>query len=188
MDVTIKNVSKVTTTSTKSKKQVDNASGEFRKKVETTFSVGLGLYIHQQTRRKIATDTLSKLNLITNYDRILKIQAVIVNEISKNIDNINGFFVPPNIIYNTPLHFAIDHVDFSNDTPDGKNEFHGVGQVVIQKSNAKNETDKSKFTIEAANKITFNKSVLNNTETFQEPSPANDIFEFYGQILYDQMT
>ena len=118
----------------------------------------------------------------------MKIQAVIVNKISKNTDNINGFFVPPDIIYNTPQHFAIDHVDFSNDTPDGKNEFHGVGQVVFQKSNAKNETDKSKFTIDAANKITFNKSVLNNTETFQEPSSANDIFDFYGQIVYDQMT
>ena len=55
-------------------------------------------------------------------------------------------------------------------------EFHGVEQVVFQKSNGKKETDKTKFTIEAANKFTFNKNVLNNIETFQEPSPQNDIF------------
>ena len=34
------------------KKQQNNASGEFRQKVEAPFSVGLGLYIHQQTRSK----------------------------------------------------------------------------------------------------------------------------------------
>ena len=65
-------------------------------------------------------------------------------------------------IYNTPLHFAIDNVDFSNDTPDGKNEFHGVGQVVFWKSNTKKETEKSKFTIDTANKTTFNRNILNN--------------------------
>ena len=96
-----------------------------------------------------------------------------------------GVFVSPNINYNTPLHFAIDNVDFSNNTPDGKNEFHGVGQVVFQKSNAKKKTEKTKLTIEVANKIIFNKFVLNNIETFQEPSPPND---FDGQILYDKMT
>ena len=31
------------------------------------------------------------------------------------------------------LHFAIDNTDFINDTPDGKHEFHGIGQIFIQK-------------------------------------------------------
>ena len=107
---------------------------------------------------------LSKLNLTIPYDQILRIETGIANKISKNIDNNNGVFVLPKIIYNAPLHFAIDNVNFSNDTPDGKNEFHGVGQVVFQKLNGKKETEKSKFTIEARNKITFNKNVLNNTD------------------------
>ena len=110
------------------------------------------------------------------------------NKISKNIDNNSAVIAPPNIIYNTPLHFAIHSVNISKDTPDGKNEFRGVGQVVFQKGNTKKETEKRKFTIEAANKFTFNKNVLNNIETFQDPSPPNDIFDFDGQILYDKMT
>ena len=85
-------------------------------------SVCLGLYIHQQTRSKKVTDTLSKLNLTIPYDQILKIETVIADEILTNIDN-NGIFVPPNKIYNTTL----CNVDFSNDTPDGKTEFHEVG-------------------------------------------------------------
>ena len=59
---------------------------------------------------------------------------------------------------------------------------------MFQKSNAKKETDKSKFTIEATSKITFNKNVVNNIQTFQEPSTPNIIFIFDGQILYDKMT
>ena len=57
----------------------------------------------------------------------------------------------------------------------------------VSESNAKNETHKNKFTIEAANKITFSKNVLNNIEIFQEPSLPNDIFNFDGLILYDKM-
>ena len=32
------------------------------------------------------------------------------------MDNNNEVFVPPNIIYNKPLNFAINNVDFSNKT------------------------------------------------------------------------
>ena len=67
---------------------------------------------------------MSKLNLTISYDRILKTETGIANEISKNYDNNNGVFVPPNTIYNTPLQFAIDNVDFSNNAADGKNKSH----------------------------------------------------------------
>ena len=129
VDMAIKNINEIVITSTKLKKQVNNA---FRQKVETPFSVGLGLYFHRQTRSKKVIDTLSKLNLTIPYDRLLKIETRIANEISKNIDNNNGVFVPPNRIYNTSLHFAIGSDDFSSDTPDGKNKFHGVAKVLFQ--------------------------------------------------------
>ena len=45
---------------------------------------------------------------------------------------------------------------------------------MIQKPNTRKERNTSELTTEAANKITFNKNVLNNIETFQEPSPPND--------------
>lgn len=59
---------------------------------------------------------------------------------------------------------------------------------LFQKLNAKKERDTRKFAIEATNKITFNKNVLDNLETFEELSPPNDIFDFDGQILYDKLT
>ena len=104
----------------------------------------------------------------------MKTETGIANEISKNLDNNNGVFLPPNIIYNRPLNFAIDNVDFITKPQLLKSKFHSVGQVVFQISNAKKETNKSKLTIDAANKITFNKNVLNNIKTFQEPSTPTD--------------
>ena len=68
MDVQIKSISEFIITSTKSKKQVNNVSGGFRQKVETPFSVSLGLYIHQKTQSKKVIDTLSNLNLTIPYD------------------------------------------------------------------------------------------------------------------------
>ena len=46
----------------------------------------------------------------------------------------NGTYIPPTIRKSSPVYFAIDNIDFRNDTPDGKNEFHGIGQVVYQQS------------------------------------------------------
>ena len=63
---------------------------------------------------------LSKLDLTISHDRILKIETSIANTFLKNINN-NGAFAPPTIIYNIPLHFAIDNADFSNDATDEKN-------------------------------------------------------------------
>ena len=36
------------------------------------------------------------------------------------------------------LQFSIDNIDFNNDTPDRKHEFHGAGKVVIQKQSSGN--------------------------------------------------
>ena len=56
------------------------------------------------------------------------------NAVVKEIENNGGVYVPPNISQGTRLNFTNDNVDFRNDTPDGKGEFHGTGHVVFQTS------------------------------------------------------
>ena len=46
----------------------------------------------------------------------------------------NRVYILSNDVRGVAIHFSIDNCDFKNDTPDGKNEFHGTAQVVIQKS------------------------------------------------------
>ena len=36
------------------------------------------------------------------------------------------------------VQFAINNTGFNNDTPDRKHEFHGSGQIVIQKQSSSN--------------------------------------------------
>ena len=73
----------------------------------TPFSVSLGHDIHKQTQSKKVIDTLSKLTLT-----ILEIKTAIANKISKYTDNSYRTFVPPNINFNTPIHFPIGNVAF----------------------------------------------------------------------------
>ena len=43
-----------------------------------------------------------------------------------------GIYVPPSLSPNRSFYFAIDNVDFQIDTPDGKEQLHGITQVVFQ--------------------------------------------------------
>ena len=63
----------------------------------------------------------------------MKIENDFANEVKEKMTNNNNIYLPPTLNQNTPLHFGIDNIDFKNDTPDGKAEFHGTTQVVFQK-------------------------------------------------------
>ena len=135
IDNVVKTIGEIIAKSVKTKKQVsyNNEKASFRDSIETPFSVDLGMCIHQQTRSKKVIDTLSSLNLSIPYDRVLEIETSIANAISPNAEKNGGIYIPPTICKGVPIHCAIDHTDFSNDTPDGKFEFHGTGHVVFQK-------------------------------------------------------
>ena len=46
----------------------------------------------------------------------------------------NGVYIPPDIVPNRFIHFAVDNVVFSEDTPDGKKTLHGTIINVYQQS------------------------------------------------------
>ena len=46
----------------------------------------------------------------------------------------NGTYIAPIIRKGSPVYFAVENIDFRNDTSDGKNEFHGIGEVVYQQT------------------------------------------------------
>ena len=70
---------------------------------------------------------LLDFNLLISHDKVLKIETMLSNAVVNG-----GVYVPANISQGTRLHFSIDNVDFRNDTPDGKGEFHSTGHVVFQ--------------------------------------------------------
>ena len=117
-------------TSTKTRRQVTYMSEQrFRQAIETPFTVGMGMHIHKTTRNKSLVNMLNNFNLCISYDKILHIEDMLADNVLEESKNHKGAYIPPNINKNERMHFAIDNVDFKNDTPDGKKEFHGTTHV-----------------------------------------------------------
>ena len=48
-------------------------------------------------------------------------------------------FLPPDIVKGRHVYFAIDNIDFSEDTPDGKRTLHGTAMAIYQKVESQDE-------------------------------------------------
>ena len=84
---------------------------------------------------------LSDLGLSMSYKKVMKIENGLGNMIVEKQNSNEGVYIPDNLTQNSCLHFAIDNIDFENDTANGKGEFHGTTTVIFQK---KNKTKKKK--------------------------------------------
>ena len=91
----------------------------------------------KETHSKKLTECLTDFGPSISYDKVMKIKNDLGHEVVENISLNHGLFVPPNIQLDIPLHFVIDNIDFKNDTPDSKSEFHGTNPVIFQKNPAK---------------------------------------------------
>ena len=127
---------------------------------------------------------LSNFNLSISYEKVLKIEILLANAVVNKIENNNGVYVPPNIDCGTRLHFAIDNVDFRNDTPDGKNELHGTTHVIFQRQST---TDVSNLIIDrraAAKSLDYPIKF----ESKDKPVPQGESFPNYsGTISRDEL-
>lgn len=134
-------ISQITMNSLKTQRQMNHSSNNasFRQMIETPFTVGLGLHVHKTTRSKALVNMLSEFNLSISYEKVMKLENLIAASVVVDMEKNNGVHIPPNISQNKKMHFAIDNLDFRNETPDGKHEFHGTTTVTFQK----NETSKS---------------------------------------------
>ena len=73
--------------------------GQYLNLNETPFTVGLSLHVHKTTRSKKLVDLLSNLNLCIPYDKVMKIETALGNAVIKEKEELNGVYVPPNIVY-----------------------------------------------------------------------------------------
>ena len=179
------NISQIIVKSTKTKRQMDyipTSEVGFRDSVETPFAVGLALHVHKETRSKKMIDCLSDLDLGITYDKLMKIENEVGNAVMKQISENDGVFLPPTIDLGRPLHFAIDNTDFHNDTPDGKTEFHGTGQIIFQKRGDKSEEHlKIERNINANFK--FQHNPFKHLEICYKPTPPVDNFPDFCGII-----
>ena len=120
----------------KSKSQIKyaNKSNElvlFRHPKEYPLQIAVGLYLHQQYRSKKIVKFFNSLGMSVEYNRLLRLENEIGNSVLQSSTNSN-FFIPQNLIANKFIFFAVDNLDFNEDTSDGKNTLHATAMVVYQ--------------------------------------------------------
>ena len=124
IDIGVDNLTQIVAQAVNRKRQMSykpakNSTKDFYQTKETPVTVGLGLCIHKKTRSKEIVEILSNLNLSIDYDTVLEIETNIANVVSENMKGNNGTYIPPTIRKGSPVYFAVDNIDFRNDTPDG---------------------------------------------------------------------
>ena len=45
----------------------------------------------------------------------------------------DGLYIPSDVVFGRDVFFAVDNADFAENTPDGKNTFHGTAMAIFQR-------------------------------------------------------
>lgn len=71
-----------------------------------------------------------------SYEKWIKIKTEVANSVRRET-KLNSIYVPLNLDEGKYINFVIDDVNFKNDTPERKAEFHGISTTLFQKSSNK---------------------------------------------------
>ena len=114
-------------------RQVLNKTSEaFYNTHELPQQLAVGLAVHQATRSEKLLQLLHGFGLSVGHTitRILKIEIRIVMEEIRRMEINGGAYLPHDISLGRFVFFAVDNVDFSEDTPDGKRTLHGTAMAI----------------------------------------------------------
>jgi len=121
-------------------RQVDNR----RSKVvyctrEVLEHLTVSLAIHQAVRSKELVNIPHGFGMAVEYNRLLTVESQIEKTILKRIESEGGMFLPPDIMKGWHVYFAIDNIDFSEDTLGRKRTLHGTAVPIYQKVGPQDE-------------------------------------------------
>lgn len=121
-------------------RQVGNKKSEIIKSSrEMPQQLAIGLAVHQAVRSKELVNMLRGFCISVEYNRLLRVESQIEASVLKRMEHNEGLFLPPDILKGSYVFFAIDNVDFQEDTYDGRNTLHGTSMAIYQKSHAEDE-------------------------------------------------
>ena len=115
-------------------RQVKNKKSDVvRCSLEMPLQLGVGIAVHQAVRSKQLITMLHGFGMSVDYNRILRVEAQIEASVLKRMELNDGLYIPPDLVLGRHVFFAVDNVDFAEDTPDGKNTFHGTAIAIYQR-------------------------------------------------------
>lgn len=96
--------------------------------------LAVGLALRQSIRSKEIVNMLHGFGMSVEYNRLLRIEAQIEQSVLDRMNAHGGLYLPENFVKNRHAFFAIDNVDFAEDTHDGKHTLHGTAMAIYQKT------------------------------------------------------
>ena len=96
--------------------------------------LAVSIAIHQAIRGKEIVNLLHGFGMAVEYNRLLRIESEIEKTVIKRMQNDGDIYLPPDIVKGRRVFFAIDNIDFSEDTSDGKRTLHGTAMAIYQKT------------------------------------------------------
>lgn len=96
--------------------------------------LAVSIAIHQAIRSKEIINLLHGFGMAVEYNRLLRIESEIEKAVIKRMQNDGDIYLPPDIVKGRRVFLAIDNVDFSKDTCDGKQTLHGTAMAIYQKT------------------------------------------------------
>ena len=120
--------------------QISNKKSQsLRAMHEMPQQLAVGVAIRQATRSKKIINILHKFGMSVDYTRLLRIEGQIANTVLQRMRVNNGVYVPPDFVMGRHIFFAVDNVDFSEDTPDGKHTLHATAMAIYQRCHPEDE-------------------------------------------------
>lgn len=101
--------------------------------------LAVSLAIHQAIRSKEIVNLLHGFGMAVEYNRLLRVESQIEKTVLQRMEKEGGMYLPPDIVKGRHVFFAIDNVDFAEDTPDGKRTLHGTAMAIYQTTDLDDE-------------------------------------------------
>ena len=126
---------------------------------------------------------LSELSLCISYEKVLRIQTAMAESVAQRITENYRVYITPLISPDSPVYFAIDNIDFKNDTRDGKGEFHGKSSIVYQTSDPAHKPELITFDRNKKQPRGYKGEILEQVVYCQDPRPRKDIYKLFKDSL-----
>jgi len=130
-----------------SPQQVGNkVTKTFKMTHEMPQQLAIGIAMRQATRSKKVVDMLHKFGVSVEYNRLLRIEGQIASTVLQRMAINDGLYMPPDVVMGRYLFFAVDNVDFAEDTTDGKRTLHATAMAIYQRCDPGDEIPKLELT------------------------------------------
>ena len=104
-----------------------------QKSREMPQQLAVGLAVHQAVRSNEIVNMLYGFGMSVEYNRLLRIEAQIEENVLQRMNQLDGIYLPPDIVKGRHVFFAVDNIDFKEDTYDGQGTLHGTAMAIYQK-------------------------------------------------------